>query len=249
MIEAMPLAIDLPEHAVRVVHAGVLPGCPVEETACRAKRSLRCATIDDRGEWSAVARRRFPLGLGVRGASPRDLRRPQRARRDAALAPRDRARHRVRLRKPSDRAGPGRGESRCPKASQCATGRRAFPRGVRTTRRGSALTGSSPNPELGALEHPPHPRRRASGSSPPIVTGGSMAGGPVHVTYATARGRREPRRRADRRGPLVADEGAEPEGVAAGGGAPRFEPGVDVKAVEGEARREDRETCHYAVGA
>ncbi|MGH7435399.1 MAG: metallophosphoesterase family protein [Polyangiaceae bacterium] len=51
MLEAMPLAIDLPEHAVRVVHAGVLPGTPVDRMAREALLTMR--TIDDRGEWSA----------------------------------------------------------------------------------------------------------------------------------------------------------------------------------------------------
>jgi hypothetical protein len=51
MIEAMPLVIDLPEHAARVVHAGVLPGSPLEDTPREAFLTMR--TIDDHGEWSA----------------------------------------------------------------------------------------------------------------------------------------------------------------------------------------------------
>ncbi|MBV9945243.1 MAG: metallophosphoesterase, partial [Myxococcales bacterium] len=47
---AMPLWIDLPEHGARVVHAGVLPGVPVEKTPADAP--LRMRTIDARGEWS-----------------------------------------------------------------------------------------------------------------------------------------------------------------------------------------------------
>src|SRR5579859_4945748 len=32
MLEAMPLWIDLPENGLRIVHAGVVPGTPVERT-------------------------------------------------------------------------------------------------------------------------------------------------------------------------------------------------------------------------
>jgi hypothetical protein len=50
MIEAMPLVIDLPEHGARVVHAGVIPGTPVEDTPREALLLMRSI---DRGEWSA----------------------------------------------------------------------------------------------------------------------------------------------------------------------------------------------------
>ncbi len=41
-IEALPLWIDLPEHGVRVVHAGVVPGVPIERQAPRALMYMRC---------------------------------------------------------------------------------------------------------------------------------------------------------------------------------------------------------------
>jgi hypothetical protein len=50
MIEAMPLWLDLPEHGVRVVHAGVVPGIAVERTPPDALLKMR--TIDARGAWS-----------------------------------------------------------------------------------------------------------------------------------------------------------------------------------------------------
>ncbi len=50
-IEAMPLWLDLPEHQIRVVHAGVLPGKDVATTAPEALFTMRA--IDARGHWSA----------------------------------------------------------------------------------------------------------------------------------------------------------------------------------------------------
>jgi hypothetical protein len=49
-LEAMPLWLDLPAHGVRVVHAGVMPGMPVERTPPEALMTMR--TIDARGRWS-----------------------------------------------------------------------------------------------------------------------------------------------------------------------------------------------------
>jgi hypothetical protein len=49
-LEAMPLWFDLPEHAVRVVHAGVIPGVDVHRTPPEALLKMR--TIDDEGRWS-----------------------------------------------------------------------------------------------------------------------------------------------------------------------------------------------------
>lgn len=49
-LEAMPLWIDLPEHGVRVVHAGVLEGTAPEATPPGALLKMR--TIDERGRWS-----------------------------------------------------------------------------------------------------------------------------------------------------------------------------------------------------
>ncbi len=49
-IEAMPLWLDLPAHGVRVVHAGTIPGFPVESTPPAALLTMR--TIDAAGRWS-----------------------------------------------------------------------------------------------------------------------------------------------------------------------------------------------------
>lgn len=49
-LEATPYWVDLPEHGIRVVHAGVVPGRPVEETTPHAL--VRMRTVDDEGRWS-----------------------------------------------------------------------------------------------------------------------------------------------------------------------------------------------------
>jgi hypothetical protein len=49
-LEAMPLWLDLPEHGARVVHAGVVPGRPVEQVPPRALMCMR--SLDARGHWS-----------------------------------------------------------------------------------------------------------------------------------------------------------------------------------------------------
>jgi hypothetical protein len=49
-LEAMPLWIDLSEHALRVVHAGVLAGVAPEDTPPAALLKMR--TVDERGRWS-----------------------------------------------------------------------------------------------------------------------------------------------------------------------------------------------------
>jgi hypothetical protein len=49
-IEAMPLWLDLPEHGVRVAHAGVVPGMAVESMPPEALLTIR--TIDGRHRWS-----------------------------------------------------------------------------------------------------------------------------------------------------------------------------------------------------
>ena len=49
-LEAMPLWLDLPEHDLRVVHAGVLPGVEVTKTPKEALMKMR--TIDSHGRWS-----------------------------------------------------------------------------------------------------------------------------------------------------------------------------------------------------
>ncbi|MGH7298318.1 MAG: metallophosphoesterase [Polyangiaceae bacterium] len=53
MLDELPLWLDLPEHGVRVVHAGVVPGSPVELVPEAAV--LRMRTLDARGRWSDEA--------------------------------------------------------------------------------------------------------------------------------------------------------------------------------------------------
>jgi len=49
-LEALPLWIDLPEHDLRVVHAGVVPGVPIARVPAEALLKMR--TVDARGRWS-----------------------------------------------------------------------------------------------------------------------------------------------------------------------------------------------------
>jgi len=54
-LATLPLWIDLPEHGVRVVHAGVVPGVPIERQEPRSLMYMRCidrrgTPIEDRGE-------------------------------------------------------------------------------------------------------------------------------------------------------------------------------------------------------
>jgi hypothetical protein len=50
LLESMPLWIDLPEHGLRVVHAGVVPGLDVGH--CPPEALLKMRTIDSKGRWS-----------------------------------------------------------------------------------------------------------------------------------------------------------------------------------------------------
>ena len=50
MLEEMPLWLDLPQHGARVVHAGVIPGVPIEKAPPEAL--LRMRTLDAKGRWS-----------------------------------------------------------------------------------------------------------------------------------------------------------------------------------------------------
>ncbi len=49
-LEALPMWLDLPEHGVRVVHAGVVPDNDPSTTPAEAL--LRMRTLDGRGRWS-----------------------------------------------------------------------------------------------------------------------------------------------------------------------------------------------------
>jgi hypothetical protein len=60
-LKALPLWVDFPQHGVRVVHAGVAPGVPIEEQHPHTLMTIRCVTKDGepvakRGEalWGAV---------------------------------------------------------------------------------------------------------------------------------------------------------------------------------------------------
>jgi Calcineurin-like phosphoesterase len=50
LLEAMPLWIELPEHGLLLVHAGVVPGVPLERTPPEALLKIR--TVDSGGLWS-----------------------------------------------------------------------------------------------------------------------------------------------------------------------------------------------------
>ncbi|MCK6588325.1 MAG: metallophosphoesterase [Polyangiaceae bacterium] len=54
-LQTLPLWIDLPEHNLRVVHAGVVPGVPIERQSPRALMYMRCLSpwgeaLERRGE-------------------------------------------------------------------------------------------------------------------------------------------------------------------------------------------------------
>jgi hypothetical protein len=46
----MPLWLDLPEHGLRVVHAGVVPGLPIER--CAPEALLKMRALDGRRRWT-----------------------------------------------------------------------------------------------------------------------------------------------------------------------------------------------------
>jgi hypothetical protein len=50
ILEEMPLWIDLPEHGIRVVHAGVVPG--VDFDCVPREALLKIRTVDPKGRWS-----------------------------------------------------------------------------------------------------------------------------------------------------------------------------------------------------
>ena len=59
-LEATPLWLDLPEHGVRVVHAGVVPGVPIDRQDARTLMYVRCLgpsgkPLEERGDalWGA----------------------------------------------------------------------------------------------------------------------------------------------------------------------------------------------------
>lgn len=50
LLEGMPLWLDLPEHGLRVVHAGVVPGQSIERMPPEALLTMRA--LDGRGRWT-----------------------------------------------------------------------------------------------------------------------------------------------------------------------------------------------------
>jgi hypothetical protein len=65
MLSSAPLWLDLPEHGVRVVHAGVLPGVPIEEQ--RKKTLLRLRSVGVNGEGIATRDGGRPWGATYKG--------------------------------------------------------------------------------------------------------------------------------------------------------------------------------------
>lgn len=63
-LRSLPMWLDLPEHGVRVVHAGVVPGVPIERQAPEHLMSIR--SIDRRGR-PAPKRSGEPWGKRYRG--------------------------------------------------------------------------------------------------------------------------------------------------------------------------------------
>jgi len=59
-LEQAPLWLDLRSHGARVVHAGVVPGTPLDETPPEALLKMR--TLDARGRWSDDADAGRPWG-------------------------------------------------------------------------------------------------------------------------------------------------------------------------------------------
>jgi len=64
-LESLPLWLDLPEHGVRVVHAGLLPGVPIEKQSARTLMYVRCLSpsgkpSEQRGDAVWGARYRGP---------------------------------------------------------------------------------------------------------------------------------------------------------------------------------------------
>jgi hypothetical protein len=64
-LEAMPLMLDLPEHGALVVHAGVIPGRPIEHTPSEALLTIRA--LDERGRWTDDKRATALWGEGYVG--------------------------------------------------------------------------------------------------------------------------------------------------------------------------------------
>jgi hypothetical protein len=64
-LDALPLWLDLPDHGIRVVHAGVVPGVPIEQQAPRTLMYMRCLSeagepVEKRGDAVWGARYRGP---------------------------------------------------------------------------------------------------------------------------------------------------------------------------------------------
>ena len=65
LLETSPLWIDLPEHGARVVHAGVLPGVPIEEQ--HPDTLMRIRTVSVKGAKGSKKAHGVPWGARYRG--------------------------------------------------------------------------------------------------------------------------------------------------------------------------------------
>jgi hypothetical protein len=115
-LEAMPYWVDLSAHELRVVHAGVVPGIPIERQDPWVLTHLR--TLDDDGTPSDK-RGATLWGERYREDAARGVR-AQRGRRAAAPRARDGIGHGVRLRQRAERAGARCGRA-CPRRRNGAT--------------------------------------------------------------------------------------------------------------------------------
>jgi hypothetical protein len=69
LLETSPFWLDLPEHGARVVHAGVLPGVPLDEQHPHTLMTIR--TVGPRGQ--PVRKNRHPVLWGERWEGPTQI--------------------------------------------------------------------------------------------------------------------------------------------------------------------------------
>ena len=105
------LWIDLPDHQLRIVHAGVIPGVPMRRATAR---SAALDALPRAPQRTHRKRGHRAVGIPLCRAAPRRLR-SQRAARAAAASLGHRPRHRCGLRRTSNRDG-ARGGARGPAA-------------------------------------------------------------------------------------------------------------------------------------
>ena len=168
ILESLPLWIDVPEHDVRVVHAGIVPGVPFEKQDPWLLTHIR--SIDERGKpsekwgtlWGSLYQERAAHRVWTqRTATP-------------AIAPaRDRARYRLRVRRRADCTGA------CPMASPRRPSRLVSTRWCRCAHAAPTPTtvASYPEAECGSrLRLRPRAARRPSGKLTRVPLPGLEAG-------------------------------------------------------------------------